>query len=109
MALFQLDPAQFKQLDMQIGGLNGAVNKLAESISPNDSSLHAAVSELSNNLAKWQAEQSRAITAGFASLITILGGSDPDATQQIVDQITNELKSSTDALDSVVKANQPNK
>ena len=107
MALFQIDQQQFQQLDTQIGGLNGAVNKLAEAIAPADSSAHAAITELSDNLGKWQAQQLQAIKDGFVLLANVFSNPQTPEDQAKLDALTSQLKSSTDALDGAVKANQP--
>lgn len=65
-----------------------------------------SVDDLSNNLAKWQAHQAVVLDAGFKALIVLLGGDDADQTQVRIDEFTSQIKSSTDALDAAVKANQ---
>lgn len=66
---------QFKQLNAQLGGINGAVNVLAEAVSPVDSSVHQAIQDMSENLAKWQAKQTEVIKNGFELLAEALGSS----------------------------------
>lgn len=104
MALFQLDAAQFNQLETHLDGLNGAVNKLAEGISPVDSSLHQSIAELSDNLAKWQAVQLQAIKDGFVLLASVLSEHQTPENQEDIDVLTNKLKSGTDDLQSAVEA-----
>lgn len=42
-----------------------------------------SVNALSENLAKWQAEVATAIDEGFISLVTTLGGDDPELQERI--------------------------
>lgn len=67
MALFQLDSVQFEQLT-------------------------AAIDDLSENLAKWQAQQTDAIQSGFASLIAALTGVDVAEVQERVNAATEQVK-----------------
>jgi hypothetical protein len=61
-----------------------------------------AIADLSDNLAKWQAEQTRAIAQGFDNLIRIFGGPIDDRDQAIVDDVTGKLKSVKDKLQTSV-------
>lgn len=103
MALFQLDEAQFEKLDTQIGGLNGAVNKLSEAIAPVDSSLSQTINDLSTNLAKWQAAQLQAIKDGFVLIADVLSNHQTSVSQAEIDAATERLKTSTDQLQSSVE------
>lgn len=103
MALFEIDPQQFEQLDTQISGLNGAINRLAENLSPDDSNLHAAVAELSTNLGKWQAQQLQAIQAGFTGLIAAITGADVAEVQQRINALQTAIKTEADALEQSTK------
>lgn len=77
MALFQLDSAQFEQLT-------------------------AAIDDLSENLAKWQAQQTDTIQSGFASLISALTGADVAEVQQRINATTEQVKSVRDKLQTSV-------
>lgn len=103
MALFQIDEQQFRQLDTQISGLNGAINKLAESIAPVDSSAHAAIAELSANIGKWQAAQLQAIKDGFVLIADVLSNHQTSVSQEEIDAATNRLKSTTDQLQTTLE------
>lgn len=74
MALFQLDSAQFEQLT-------------------------TAINNLSNNVAKWQGEQTTAIKTGFASLIAALTGADVAEIQQRINTLAEVAKTEADALE----------
>lgn len=66
-----------------------------------------SIDNLSSNLAKWQGAETQAVKQGFAGVILALGGSVDDETQAQLDALTKELQSSTNQLDSAVKAHQP--
>jgi len=117
-----LSAEQFNALDTKLGGIDGAINKLAENIAEPDTSvaaeiaalntgvtelrqsitdlnnmLFAAIAELSSNTGKW-----------LAAIALAASTPDDNSTevQQQIDAATASLKSSTDALDSAVKANK---
>lgn len=102
MAVFQLEEAQFRQLDTQIGGLNGAINKLAEAVAPEESSVHTAIAEMSANLAKWQAEQMKAITNGFILVAEVLANRQEPGDQSKIDAIKQDLKTEADAFEQSI-------
>lgn len=104
MALFQIDETQFDQLETHLNGLNGAVNKLAEGVAPVDSSIHAAIVTLSDNLGKWQAAQLQAIKDGFVLIADVLSNHQTSVSQEEIDAATNRLKTSTDQLGAAVDA-----
>lgn len=62
-------------------------------------SLVDAVNNLSDNLAKWQGQQTVAIETGFTDLVETLGGSRGDDVQARIDALTSEVKSEADALE----------
>lgn len=68
-------------------------------------SLTDAVTALSDNVAKWQSQQVEATTKGFAALVAVFGD---EEIQQRVNQLTQDLRTSTDTLDAAVKQYQPN-
>lgn len=77
MALFQLDSAQFEELKKSIDNM-------------------------SENLAKWQAEQTDAIQSGFVSLIAALSGVDVAEVQQRINATTENVKSVREKLQTSV-------
>ncbi len=85
MALFEIDPDQFEQLNSSISGL-------------------------STNLAKWQAQQTATIESGFTNLIAALTGADVAEVQRRIDAHTQAVKTEADALESVNQSEtQPSK
>lgn len=78
---------QFQQIDTQLGGLNGALNVLAEAVSPVDSSVHQAITEMSANLAKWQAAQTEVIKNGFAMVADALARGDSEKLDAIIEML----------------------
>jgi hypothetical protein len=84
MALFEIDPDQFQQLNASIG-------------------------ELSNNIAKWQAQQTATIESGFTNLIAALTGADVAEVQQRINTLTQAIKPEADALEGTAQSNQPSK
>lgn len=103
MALFELEQQQFKQLDTALDGLSGAINKLAEGISPVDSSLHAAIAELSTNTGKWQAAQLQAIKDGFILLANVFSNPQTPEDQAKLDALTATLRTEADALEDAAQ------
>lgn len=96
----KLDSAQFKALDGKLGGIDGAINKLAEGIAPVDEG-----ETLSENIGKWLAEIKNSIDAGFKLVAEeIARTNDPRVAAMI-----KKLDTTGSALDESVKANQPNK
>lgn len=103
MALFELEQKQFQQLDAALGGLNGAVNKLAEGVAPVDSSVHAAIGDMSANLAKWQAAQLQAIKDGFILLANVFSNPQTPEDQAKLDALTATLRTEADALEDAAE------
>lgn len=118
-----LNPEQFEAVDLKLGAIHGAVDKIAENIAEPDTSVAREIASLkevvsfgfadirqsitdlnntifdaSNNLAKWLAAIALAASTPEDNSAEV---------QKQIDAATAQLKSSTDALDSVVKANQP--
>jgi hypothetical protein len=60
--------------------------------------LVAAINGLSDNLAKWQGEQAEAISAGFSSLIQVLGGTDSEEAQRRLDELAVRFNKSSDKV-----------
>lgn len=110
-----LDAGQFELLDTKLGGINGAVNKLAENISDPDTSVAAEISLL-------RAEVGIRLTAINESIVTAssnlgkwlaaiaVAAANPDdnsaQVQEQIDKLTTELKSTTNAVDAAVESNQ---
>lgn len=82
MALFQLDSEQFDRLN-------------------------ASIEQLSDNIAKWQAEQTVAIQSGFSALIAALTGADVEEVQQRINQHTSQISAVKETLQSSIDRNQP--
>jgi hypothetical protein len=85
MALFEIDPDQFEQLNSSISGL-------------------------STNLAKWQAQQTATIESGFTNLIAALTGADVAEVQERINTLTQAIKPEADALETANQSEtQPSK
>jgi aspartate ammonia-lyase len=61
--------------------------------------LTQAVTDLSDNLAKWQGEQTAVIAQGFTDLIEVLGGTRGEEVQARIDALKDEVKTEADALE----------
>lgn len=81
MALFEIDPNQFNEL-------------------------HTAIRDLSDNIGKWQAQQTTAIQSGFASLIATLTGADVAEVQKQIDQHALSINAVKERLQSSIDRNQ---
>lgn len=103
MALFELEQQQFNQLDTALDGLSGALDKLSEAVAPVDSSVHAAIGEMSNNLAKWQAAQLQAIKDGFILLANVFSNPQTPEDQAKLDALTATLRTEADALEDAAE------
>lgn len=118
-----LNPEQFATLEAQLGGINGAVNKLAENVADPETSVAAEIVSLKQEIAVGFAGVNQSIAnlnntihdravdlAKWLAAIALAAANPADNTAEVqaqIDKFTAEIKSSTDALDSVVKANQP--
>lgn len=118
-----LSAEQFEAIDAQLGGINGAINKLAENVAEPDTTVAAEIRSLKQeivvgftginqslaNLNNTIMERAVDLAKWLAAIA--LAASTPDdnsdAVQKQLDEFTQQLKSSTDALDATVKANQP--
>ena len=67
------------------------------------------VKDLSDNIGKWQGEQTKIVQAGFTGLIAALTGADVDEIQAKINQLSGDLKSSTDEVESAINEVQPQK
>ncbi len=111
-----LNPEQFEALDTKLGGIDGAINRLAENISEPDTSLAAEVSLLRNELGMRLTAINESVVNASENIgkwlaAVALAASTPDdnsaEVQKQIDQFTSQLKTGTDELDAAVKANQP--
>jgi hypothetical protein len=114
-----LSPEQFEALDTKLGGIDGAINKLAENISESDTSVAAEISLLRNEVGmRLTAINESAVVLG--QIITTasenigkwlaaiaLASADPDdnsaAVQAKIDQLTASLKPEADAFEGAAK------
>jgi len=112
---FGLDAKQFEALDTKLGGIDGAINKLAENVSDPDTSVAAEISQLrtevgmkltainesiatmSDNIGKWLAAIALAASTPNDNSAQV---------QEQIDKFTAELKSTTNAIDAAVQSNQ---
>jgi len=113
-----LNPEQFEALDTKLGGIDGAVNKLAENVSSPDTDLAAEISKLRTEVVA-QLIASNESSVALAQAITLasenlgkwlaaiaLVAANPDnnseEVQRHVDTITNSVKSVKDKLQTSV-------
>lgn len=78
MALFEIDPDQFDELKTEIR-------------------------QLSDNLGKWQAQQTAAMQSGFAALTAAITGADVAEIQQRIDEYTQRINQSSDKVEDAIK------
>lgn len=71
--------------------------------------LLTAINGLSDNLGKWQGEQTGEIKAGFSSLVSTLGGMDESAMQDLINTLASTLGVSSDAVEAAIKQSQQQK
>lgn len=64
--------------------------------------LTIAVNELSTNLAKWQGQQVTVIQQGFADLVAVLGGTDSEAIQERINELTSHINASSDDVEAAI-------
>lgn len=70
--------------------------------------LVTAVNNLSDNLGKWQGEQTAATKQGFGELVSALGGTGEERLQAVIDQIAAGLNLTADEVQAALnKFNQP--
>ena len=110
-----LNTEQFNALDEKLGGIDGAINKLAEGVSQPDTDLAAQVSLLRNELGMRLTIINQSIIEASANIgkwlsAIALATSTPNdnsaEVQRQIDAFTSEIKSTTDAIDSTVKSIQ---
>lgn len=111
------------QQDANLDGINGAINKLAEGIAPVDSSLAAEIASLKQEIVVGFTATNQSIAnlnnvimdravdlAKWLAAIALAASTPDDNSAEVqakIDEATASMKSSTDALDAAVKANQP--
>jgi ABC-type transporter Mla subunit MlaD len=81
MALFEIDPDQFAQLDTRFSELTHAITSLSE------------------NVGKWQAQQTVAIQSGLAGLIAAVTGADIEEIQKRINQFADQVNQSSDKVE----------
>ena len=125
-----LDPEQFKALldiaaqqDANLDGINGAINKLAENISPPDTSVVAEIQSLKEVISTGFADTRQSITdlnntiheravdlAKWLAAIA-LAASTPDdnsaAVQALIDKNAADVRTAKEKLQSSIDRNQP--
>lgn len=74
MALFEIDREQFEQLT-------------------------TSIAQLSDNIGKWQAQQTAVIQSGLSSLVAAITGVDVAEVQQRINQLAETVKTEADALE----------
>jgi hypothetical protein len=68
--------------------------------------LITAITNLSDNVAKWEAGQAEAIKAGFSDLVRTLGGTGDEQLQTLVNDLAVTLNLSTDQVEAAIKQSQ---
>lgn len=86
MALFQIDTEQFEHLDTRL------------------TELSKAVTDLSDNVGKWQAQQTAVVQSGFAELIAAITGADVAEIQERINAASNRLDTGANQLKQSVDA-----
>lgn len=70
--------------------------------------LTQAINNLSDNLAKWQGEQTRVIGQGFSDLVDALDDAEEEQAQAIIDQVAAGLNLTVDEVQAALNTfNQP--
>lgn len=64
--------------------------------------LTQAVNDLSDNLAKWQGEQTRVIGLGFTDLVEVFGGTRGEDSEAKINEIANTVKTVKEKLKTSV-------
>lgn len=111
-----LNPEQFEALDLKLGAIHGAVDKLAENISEPDTSLAAEVSLLRSEIGMRFTALNETIIAMSENLgkwlsAIALATSTPDdnsaQVQEQIDKYTSQINAVKDKLQSSIDRNQP--
>lgn len=85
MALFEIDADQFQEFKSEVAGLR------------------QAIVDLSENVGKWQGQQTTVIQSGFANLIAAITGADVEAIQQQINALSADLKQSSTTVEDAIK------
>lgn len=111
-----LNAEQFEALDLKLGGIQGAVDKLAENISEPDTSLAAEVSLLRTELGmRLTAINESIVTASdnlgkWLSAIALAASTPNDNStevQQRIDEYAAQIRTQREKLQSSINRNQP--
>ena len=106
-----LDAVQFQALDEKLGGIDGAINRLAENVAPVDSSLANEVSLLRNELGMRLTALDQTVMAASENIgkwlaaIALATANPADNSAEVqahIDQLAKQLKQQTDALGATV-------
>lgn len=65
--------------------------------------LITAIKDLSDNVAKWQGEQTTATKTGFSNLVSALGGMDEETMQALINNLATTLGVSSDEVEAAIK------
>lgn len=115
-ASLALSSEQFEALDLKLGGIHGAVDKLAENISEPDTNLAAEISLLRNELGMRLTainESVNAMSNNVAKWLSAiaLASSTPDdnsaEVQALINENAAEIKAARQKLQSSIDRNQP--
>lgn len=115
-AALELSKEQFEALDLKLGSIHGAVDKLAENISEPDTSLAAEVSLLRNELGMRLTALNESINNASENLgkwlsAIALATSTPDdnsaEVQKQIDKHAAEIRIQREKLQSSIDRNQP--
>lgn len=71
--------------------------------------LITAINDLSDNVAKWQGEQTEATRTGFNDLVSALGGMSEGQLQTLINDLATSLNLSTDEVEAAIKQSQSQK
>lgn len=115
-AALELNKEQFEALDLKLGGIHGAVDKLTENISEPDTNLAAEVSLLRNELGMRLTALNESINNASENLgkwlsAIALATSTPDdnsaEVQKQIDKHAAEIRIQREKLQSSIDRNQP--
>jgi hypothetical protein len=111
MIALSLSAEQFNALDTKLGGIDGAINKLAENISAPDTSVAAEISLLRNEVGMRLTALNETIVQASENLgkwlaaIALAAANPNDNSEQVqqrIDQIASQVKAAKDKLQTSV-------
>lgn len=118
-----LNPAQFEALDLKLGGIHGAVDKLAENIAEPDTSVAAEIASLKQEVVVGFAGMNQSIAnlnntiheravdlAKWLAAIALATANPEDntaAVQAKIDEITAELRASSNVVEDAINQDKP--